>query len=95
MRKKLMDEQRQATLDARADAELAKREERLQRVTANQEANEREAFRRQQEADAREEARDERTGRLRVTAVWLRRGTAYCVSVIVIANVESSAHSPE
>ena len=42
-----------------------------------------------------EEARDERTGRLRVTAVWLRRGTAYCVSVIVIANVESSAHSPE
>ena len=76
MRKKLMDEARQATLDGRADAELAKREGRLQRVTANQEANEKEAFRRQQEADAREEARDERLERERKEAAERREAEA-------------------
>ena len=53
-RKKMMDDERQAQLDAMADKEAKKSEERSLRVSTNQDANDRE-LRRKQEADAAHE----------------------------------------
>ena len=60
-RKKMMDDERQAQLDAMADKEAKKSEERSLRVSTNQDANDRE-LRRKQEADAAHER--EREARL-------------------------------